>query len=132
MLSIVAFMAGALFASISSITGLILTYVRYFVWKNNLTEKWNLSKRKVLILSIIFLISLLIIFNLIVYFFSNNSSFWDDNEKNKWLWFDAIGASLEICAYTFLIFKVWWAFLFFFTSKFFLIQCMEWLKIMFH
>lgn len=120
LLAMVAFMAGAVFAAISSTYGIVSAYVRYFIWKNELIEKWNLSKQKIIIISIIILIITLVSLNMIVILFSENSNLWDNSETNKWLWyFDSTGSSLEICAYTMLIFKVWWAFLFFFISKFF-------------
>lgn len=120
MLSMVALLAGALFAAISSLFGLISAFVRYYVWKNDLVEKWNLNKDKLKIIAIIIFTIICSTFILIVWGCSEKSSFWDNSEPNKWLWyFDAIGAALEICAYAFLIFKVWWAFAFFFISKFF-------------
>lgn len=120
LLATVAIMAGAVFAAISSLWGIVSGFMRFIIWRGGYIEKWNLSHKFITIVSFLTFIFVCILFNLIIVLFSDSSNIWSDNDSNKWMWYlDSTGATLEVCAYTFLIFKVWWAYLFFFVSKFF-------------
>ncbi len=97
-------------------------WFRYFVWKHDWLEKWDLSDGLVLSCGLALLVVLLTTFNLIAFYYGDviyASSNWMKPINYQ---FDASIAAMCIVASTFLMFKLKWGFLIFLASKVFAIS----------
>lgn len=127
--AITAFMASAILMCIAFIISFLLSWFRYFVWKNNLLEKWDLNMKKVWIwISIFFLLTLGIFLTIeatagmISDDFGNLMHYFpgDNEPKAKWTWYaDAIGATFLIFGSVIITLKNRMAFVIYFIAKIF-------------
>ncbi len=114
-------LASMWFGALVSIYFIIMNSIRYYVWKNNLLEKWNWSVEKIVTIGIIIFVILMVVLNSIALTFGEtlySTSKWMETKNYA---FDATGASFNITASFLILFKNRWAFLFYGIAKIFTI-----------
>lgn len=113
------FIAQLWFGVILSIYYTIMHFTRFYVWKNGLLEKWNISNEVVVTSALIFFAVLFVSMILIVSQWGNAmyaSSAWMTT-KNQY--FDAVNTSISMTASLLMLFKSRWCFAFYAVAKIF-------------
>ncbi len=116
-------LASMWFGAFVSVYFVVMNLVRYYVWKNELLEKWNWSPEKVVTVGIFVLIVLFITLNSIAFFWGEQMY---SSESAKWMnqmnyQFDATGATLNMAASFMMLFRSRWSFLLYAIAKIFTI-----------
>ncbi len=116
-------LASMWFGAFVSVYFIIMNLARYYVWKNELLEKWNWSPEKVVIIGAFVFVVVLITLNSMSFFwgeeiYSGSSATWMEQKNYQ---FDATGATFNITAAFMIMFKSRWAFLLYATGKIFTI-----------
>ncbi len=117
------------FGAFVSIYFLVMNFIRYYVWKNELLEKWNISQQTIVVSGLIILVILLALTNTIVIIWGdamysnaslsvNPDTGWMANKNYS---FDAIGASFNMAASYMMMFKCRWSFVLYAIAKVFTI-----------
>lgn len=120
----VAIFAGIILTGIALLFSILVTIIRYFIWKFELLDKWNLSNNLIYILVGAFTIISGLLFSLLIFIGVIVPMTTSLVPEAKPLWtgyFDAWTSSLIMGAALLMIFKSRWAFVLYFISKIFAI-----------
>lgn len=112
-------LASMWFGAFVSLYFILMNFVRYYVWKNELVEKWNLSPEKVITLGLIVFISILLVLNISAGLWGSKIYSHSDWMKGYNYQFDATAASFNIAASFIMLFKSRWTFVFYAAAKIF-------------
>ncbi len=116
-------LASMWFGAFVSVYFIIMNLTRYYVWKNELLEKWNWSPEKVVTIGIVVFFVVLIALNSMSFFwgdviYSADTAIWMEPKNYQ---FDATGATFNITASFMMLFKSRWSFLLYALGKIFTI-----------